>query len=85
MCPNARYTGYTVNLKARVEAHNAGRGAKYTRGRRPVAIVYSRGFRAMGRALTCEYAMKQLTRVEKEALITGWCERSARRRRPAPA
>lgn len=74
------YTGYTINLKARVEAHNAGRGAKYTRGRRPVAIAYSRGFRSLGKALAREYAVKQLTRVEKETLISTWCVRSARRR-----
>jgi putative endonuclease len=79
------YTGYTINLKARVESHNAGRGAKYTRSRRPVAMVYSRGFRSLGKALAREYAMKQLTRPEKEALITSWCERSARRQRPVPA
>lgn len=64
------YTGYTVNLAARVAVHNAGRGAKYTRGRRPVELVYSRRFRSIGKALACEYAVKQLTRVEKEALIT---------------
>jgi putative endonuclease len=79
------YTGYTINLKARVEAHNAGRGAKYTRSRRPVTMVYSRGFRSLGKALAREYAMKQLTRAEKEALILAWSLRPGRRRRPAPA
>ena len=74
------YTGYTINLKARVEAHNAGRGAKYTRGRRPVAMVYSRGFRSLGKALAREYAVKQLTRSEKEALIASWSARLPRRR-----
>lgn len=64
------YTGYTVDLRARVAVHNAGRGAKYTRSRRPVALVYSRRFRSIGKALTCEYSLKQLTRAEKEALIT---------------
>lgn len=64
------YTGYTVDLDARLAVHNAGRGAKYTRSRRPVALVYSRRFRSMGKALTCEYALKQLTRAGKEALIT---------------
>ena len=77
------YTGYTINLKARVEAHNLGRGAKYTRSRRPVAIVYSRGFRSLGKALAREYAMKQLTRAEKEALISTWLQQSGRRRPPA--
>jgi putative endonuclease len=75
------YTGYTINLKARVVAHNAGRGAKYTRGRRPVALVYSRGFRSIGKALAREYALKQLTRAEKEALITHAHARAAAQRR----
>ncbi len=63
------YTGYTTDLKSREAAHNRGRGAKYTRGRRPVSLVYSRGFRSVGKALAREYALKQLTRAEKEALI----------------
>ena len=63
------YTGYTTDLKAREAAHNCGRGAKYTRGRRPVTLVYSKGFRSVGKALTREYTVKQLTRAEKEALI----------------
>lgn len=66
------YTGYTTNLKSREAAHNAGRGARYTRGRRPVAVVYRRGFRSIGKALAREYALKQLTRAEKEALIQAW-------------
>lgn len=65
------YTGYTTEVKARVATHNAGRGAKYTRGRRPVTLVYKRGFRSIGKALSHEYALKQLTRAEKEALIGG--------------
>lgn len=71
------YTGYTINLKARVEAHNSGRGAKYTRGRKPVTLVYSRGFRSIGKAMAREYAVKQLSRVEKETLIS---ERAVRPR-----
>lgn len=63
------YTGYTTDRKARVAVHNSGRGAKYTRGRLPVTLVYSRGFRSVGKALAREYAIKQLTRAGKEALI----------------
>ena len=63
------YTGYTTDLKARVAVHNTGRGAKYTRSRCPVALVYSKGFRSLGKALSREHALKQLTRAEKEALI----------------
>lgn len=63
------YTGYAVNPKARAEKHNAGRGAKYTASRRPVTLVYSQWFKTVGAALKREYAMKQWTRAEKEALV----------------
>ena len=69
------YTGYAKDVKARVATHNSGRGAKYTSGRRPVTLVYSQWFKTVGAALRREYAMKQLSRDEKEALV-------ARRRRP---
>ena len=72
---NTLYTGYTIDLKARVAVHNAGRGAKYTRGRLPVALVYSKRFRLIGRALSHEYALKQLTRARKEALIASRASR----------
>ena len=76
------YTGYTNDVKARVAMHNTGRGAKYTRGRCPVTLVYSRGFRSIGKALSREHALKQLTRAEKEALIAN--VRIARVRNKAP-
>jgi putative endonuclease len=63
------YTGYTTDLEARETAHHAGRGAKYTRSRRPVAVVYSERFRLPARARAREYALKQLTRAEKLALL----------------
>ncbi|MCR4373833.1 MAG: GIY-YIG nuclease family protein [Acidobacteria bacterium] len=63
------YTGYTTDLEAREAAHNTGRGAKYTRGRRPVTLVYSERFRSLAKALRREYAVKQLPRTAKEALI----------------
>jgi len=72
------YTGYARNPRARELAHNSGRGAKYTAGRRPVRLVYQEGFRSVGKALAREYAVKQLTRVQKNALV-------ARGRRPRPA
>ena len=64
------YTGYTTDVKSRVAVHNAGRGAKYTRNRCPVALVYSKGFRSIGKALSREHALKQLTRAQKETLIS---------------
>jgi putative endonuclease len=63
------YTGYATDTTARIDAHNDGRGAKYTRSRRPVALVYRQRFAAKGRALSREYALKQLTRDQKERLI----------------
>jgi len=70
------YTGYARDPRAREEAHNGGRGAKYTAGRRPVQLVYQEAFRSVGKALAREYALKQLTRPQKDALIG-----RARRRR----
>ena len=63
------YTGYARNPKARVTAHNAGRGARYTSGRRPVRLVYSESFESVGDALRREYALKRRSRAQKETLI----------------
>ncbi len=64
------YIGYTTNIAKRVAAHNSGKtGAKYTRARRPVRLVYSRGFRSLSKALQCEHAMKQWSRAEKLRFI----------------
>jgi predicted GIY-YIG superfamily endonuclease len=72
------YTGYARDPEARTRAHNSGRGAKYTSGRRPVHLVYQEAFRSAGKALAREYAVKQLTRAQKDALIL--CAPSRRRR-----
>ena len=69
------YTGYARDPRARERAHNSGRGAKYTAGRRPVRLVYQKGFRSVRKALAREYVVKQLTRAQKDALVV-----SARRR-----
>ena len=63
------YTGYAKDPVARTQLHNSGRGAKYTAGRRPVVLIYQEAFRTVGKALAREYAVKQLTRAEKETLI----------------
>jgi len=63
------YTGWTTDLKARVEAHDRGQGAKYTRGRGPVELVYKEELPDKPAALQREWAIKQLTRQEKLALI----------------
>lgn len=63
------YTGWTNDLKKRITSHNAGKGAKYTKARRPVELVYYEEFQTREEAMKREYAIKQLYRKEKEALI----------------
>lgn len=63
------YTGYTTDLKRREEEHNEGGGARYTRSRRPVEIVYSETFKTRSLATKREYEIKQLKREDKEGLI----------------
>ena len=63
------YTGFTNDLARRLAAHNAGRGAKYTRGRRPVELVYWESFSNKSSALRRECAIKRLSRAEKLSLI----------------
>jgi uncharacterized protein (TIGR02453 family) len=64
------YTGVTTDLAARERAHNAGRGAAYTRPRLPVRVVHAEPAQGRGPALRRELAIKRLTRQEKEALVT---------------
>ena len=63
------YTGYTNHLEKRVKTHNEGKGAKYTRNRRPVKLVYFEVYDTKQQAMKREYAMKQLTRRQKMELI----------------
>ncbi len=62
------YTGVTNDVTKRLEAHNQGRGAKYTKGRGPVTIVYQEGVLTRGEALKREAQIKKLTKKEKLAL-----------------
>lgn len=64
------YTGCTDDIPRRLAAHNAGRGAKYTRGRGPVILRYQEEVPDRSAALRREAAIKRLNRVEKQALIT---------------
>lgn len=64
------YTGITNDLARRVEAHSTGKGARYTRSRGPVTLVWSRRKRDKPGALREEYALKQLSRGQKLALIS---------------
>ncbi len=64
------YTGYTTDLKRRMEEHNHGSlGARYTRGRRPVALVYSEKFLSESAAKAREAEIKILSRKEKLGLM----------------
>lgn len=64
------YTGWTTCLEKRLKAHNEGKaGAKYTRAKRPVELVYFEGYETKEEAMKREYAIKQLTRKEKLKLM----------------
>lgn len=63
------YCGWTNDIEKRMASHNAGTGAKYTKSRRPVELVYYEEFKTKEEAMRREYAIKQLTRVEKMKLI----------------
>ena len=65
------YTGWTTDIKRRVKQHNAGQGAKYTKLRRPVKLVYSERLRSRSDAQKREFAIKRLPRLKKLALIRG--------------
>ena len=63
------YCGWTTDLEKRLEAHNAGTGAKYTRSRRPVEMVYHEAFEEKTDALRREWAVKRMSRKQKLGLI----------------
>jgi putative endonuclease len=63
------YTGVTTDLHARMRAHNDGRGARYTRARRPITPVFWEPGHSRGSALRLEHALKRLSRVRKLRLI----------------
>jgi putative endonuclease len=66
------YIGTTNNLEKRIQSHNESKsGAKYTRGRRPVRLVYSEDCQTKNKALSREYVLKKLSREEKMRLFTG--------------
>ena len=63
------YTGYTIDIKKREVQHNEGKGARYTRGRRPVEIIYYEEFETKSKAMKREYELKQLSKKDKESLM----------------
>lgn len=63
------YTGWTNNLEKRLNCHNAGKGAKYTKARIPVELAYFETFQTKKEAMQREWEIKKMTRKEKIALI----------------
>ena len=63
------YTGITTDLEARIQTHNTGKGAKYTRGRGPVHLVWSQKNLTQSQARNREIEIKKLTRAQKSKLI----------------
>ncbi|MBT3048567.1 MAG: GIY-YIG nuclease family protein [Candidatus Thiodiazotropha sp.] len=66
------YTGIAKDLGRRVAEHNSGSGAKYTRGRAPVELVFAEDLNSHGEALRREYEIKQMSRARKLRLIEGF-------------
>lgn len=87
------YCGTTNDLAARLAAHRTGRGARYTRGRGPLEVVFVERARGRGPALSREAALKRLSRQAKQALAAGWrgggltppARRRYQRARPRPS
>ena len=67
---NSLYTGSTDDVARRLAVHNAGKGAKYTRSRLPVSLAYREECPDKSAALKREYAIKHLTKAQKELLIS---------------
>lgn len=63
------YTGWTTDLESRLKAHNEGRGARYTRGRLPVRLIYWEECDGRNEAMRREAAIRKLKRREKEMLV----------------
>ena len=63
------YTGYTNDLDKRVDVHNKGKGANYTRGRRPVRLVFFEEVSSMSEGLRLERAIKKFSKKKKEDLV----------------
>lgn len=66
---NTFYTGYTNNIQDRETTHNQGKGARYTRARLPIKIVYQEKFKNRSEAMKREHQIKKLSRQQKEGLI----------------
>lgn len=69
------YCGYSPNPQARTLIHNSGKGAKYTRARRPVTLVYTEAFDTKSEAMSREWHIKQLTHQQKQKLVDDYEQR----------
>ena len=68
-CDGSYYTGYTTDVKRRVAIHNSGKGAKYTRARLPVKLIYAEGFDSKEEAMSAEALLKRKKRPQKESYL----------------
>ena len=66
---NSLYTGWTNDIDKRLKAHNDGKGAKYTKSRRPVELIYDEKYETKEEAMKREYAIKHMTRRAKEMAV----------------
>lgn len=69
------YTGWTNNLDKRLKDHNSRKGAKYTKARLPVSLIYYEEFQTKEEAMSREYTIKHMTRSEKNKLVCEYRER----------
>ncbi len=69
---NSLYAGWTNDIEKRLQSHNAGTGAKYTRARLPVTLAYLETFDTKSEAMKREAALKKLTHQQKEQLALEW-------------
>ncbi len=66
------YAGWTNDLPRRLAAHNQGKGAKYTRGRRPAALAWAQGYATQSEAMGMEARLKRMRKAQKELLVQQW-------------
>lgn len=66
------YTGWTTDVEKRLKAHNAGVGARYTRGRRPVRVVWVKRCSSRSKSLQLEWVIKRLSRQQKQELVLAY-------------
>ena len=71
------YCGWTTDPEARIKAHNKGQGAKYTRSRLPVELVYYETYEDRHEALSREWHLKRMSRIQKQELISSGCGKNS--------